>query len=168
MKGSQSKTPNLDKLGLIQHEVYWQKLKPTKISQWFRAAQLLRSKCLSHLTAALFIQHLQPRNCIKIWKYENLLLISFHKIQQECVIMLGLFLDHFNEYHRKLQYTRNVEIKNRTQSTFRYCITWSAALNNVYQTYQFVLTEHLMFKNQKLLTTAKSTNKIFKDLISGQ
>lgn len=32
VKGSQSKTPNLDKLGLIQHEVYWQKLKPTKIS----------------------------------------------------------------------------------------------------------------------------------------
>lgn len=33
VKGSQSKTPNLVKLDLIQHEVYWQKLKPTKISQ---------------------------------------------------------------------------------------------------------------------------------------
>lgn len=33
VKGSQSKTPNLDKLGLIQHEVYWQKLNPTEISQ---------------------------------------------------------------------------------------------------------------------------------------
>lgn len=33
VKGSQSKTANLHKLDLIQHEVCWQKLKPAKISQ---------------------------------------------------------------------------------------------------------------------------------------
>lgn len=33
VKRSQNKTANLHKLDLIQHEIYWQKLKPTKISQ---------------------------------------------------------------------------------------------------------------------------------------
>lgn len=64
VKGSWSRTPDLDKLCIIQHEVYWQKIKPTKPSQRFWTAQLFYSSCLSHLAAAPFIQHLQPRNWI--------------------------------------------------------------------------------------------------------
>lgn len=122
VKVSWSKTPHLDKFCIVQHEVYWQKHTPTKLSQQFWAAQLFYSRCLSHTAAAPFIQHLQPRNwilvynqAVKIWKFA-VGFFSFYKIQQECVKILGIFsMIIFHEYHGKLWYITNVEIKNGKQ-----------------------------------------------------
>lgn len=97
VKGSWSKTPDLDKFCVIQCKVYWQKLKLTKLSQRFWTAVVLQQVsessgcCTFHPAFTAQKLDLIYNQALKIWKLA-VNFFSFHKIQQDCVKILGLFL----------------------------------------------------------------------------